>query len=44
MIQLTEKDRIIIEGHSSKGNQLKFRRDGYWYKADFLGHEKEENE
>lgn len=26
-------------GHTSKGNQLKWRVDGYWYKADHMGYE-----
>jgi hypothetical protein len=26
-------------GHSSKGNQLKFMHDGFWYKADHMGYE-----
>jgi hypothetical protein len=35
-------DQIIpleIQGHSSKGNQLKWKHDGYWYKADHMGYE-----
>lgn len=27
------------EGHSSKGNQLKWQEDGWWYKADAFGYE-----
>ena len=27
------------EGHSSKGNQLKWEQDGWWYKADAFGYE-----
>lgn len=26
-------------GHSSKGNQLKWRVDNIWYKADYMGYE-----
>ena len=26
-------------GHSSKGNQMKWKQDGYWYKADQFGYE-----
>ena len=37
MIELSGSDYI---GHpSSRGNQLKFKRDGYWYKMDYLGYE-----
>lgn len=25
--------------HTSKGNQTKFEKDGYWYKEDFMGYE-----
>ena len=25
--------------HTSKGNQLKWKCDGYWYKADHMGYE-----
>lgn len=39
MIELHEKDLIQIEGHSSKGNQLKWHKDNVWYKADFTGYE-----
>ncbi len=27
------------QGHSSKGNQLKWKYGGYWYKADYMGYE-----
>lgn len=30
---------VRISGHSSKGNQLKWELDGFWYKADGLGYE-----
>ena len=26
-------------GHTSKGNQLKWYQDGWWYKADAFGYE-----
>ena len=29
----------IPTGHSSKGNQLKWKKDGFWYKADHMGYE-----
>lgn len=34
-------ERILYEtqGHSSKGNQLKWKQDNYWYKADHMGYE-----
>ena len=35
-----EKEHILTGiGHSSKGNQLKWEVDGYWYKADAFGFE-----
>ncbi len=35
-----EKEHILTgTGYSSKGNQLKWEIDGYWYKADALGFE-----
>lgn len=36
MIELFEKD---IRTADTKGNQLKFERDGIWYKADNMGYE-----
>ena len=39
MIELFEKDIKTTDRKSSKGNQLKFERDGVWYKADNLGYE-----
>ena len=34
------KDYIVTgAGHSSLGNQLKWKQEGYWYKADMLGFE-----
>lgn len=35
-------DRIFpyeTQGHSSKGNQLKWKQEDYWYKADHMGYE-----
>lgn len=37
MIELTEEYRRENNGQNSKGNQLKFVKDGVWYKADGLG-------
>ncbi len=39
MIGLYDDDIKTAERKSSKGNQLKFERDGIWYKADNLGYE-----
>ena len=39
MINLFEKDIMAADRKSSKGNQLKFERNGIWYKADSLGYE-----
>lgn len=39
MIELFDKDRFIMDRKSSKGNQLKFKKDDYWYKTDYLGYE-----
>ena len=39
MIKLFEEDKREIGRKSSKGNQLKFFRDGFWYKADYMGYE-----
>lgn len=33
------KNHIVTIEHSSKGNQLKWEQDGYWYKADAFGFE-----
>lgn len=32
-------DSIETSGHTSKGNQLKWYQDGWWYKADAFGYE-----
>ena len=39
MIVLSEKNIFLENRQSSKGNQLKGRLDGRWYKADYLGYE-----
>ena len=39
MIELFEEDLSDDGRKSSKGNQLKWKRDGIWYKADFTGYE-----
>lgn len=39
MIELLSKSLYEQERHSSKGNQLKWNQDGYWYKADYTGYE-----
>ena len=39
MTELFSEDRMDPQRRSSKGNQLKFARDGYWYKTDYLGYE-----
>ena len=39
MIKLFDEDIRFENRQSSKGNQLKFERDGVWYKADYCGYE-----
>lgn len=39
MVKLTKDDLYTENRQSSKGNQLKWRRDGLWYKADYTGYE-----
>lgn len=39
MIRLREENWMFPDRKSSKGNQLKFERDGIWYKADYMGYE-----
>lgn len=39
MIELFENESKTFDRHSSKGNQLKWERDGMWYKADYTGYE-----
>ena len=38
-IEMRQDDIEIGYGHSSKGNQMKWYQDGYWYKADQFGYE-----
>lgn len=38
-INIDERVPVRSTGHSSKGNQLKWELDGFWYKADGLGYE-----
>lgn len=39
MITLSKGKEVVINRNSSKGNQLKWKADEYWYKADYLGYE-----
>ena len=39
MIELFQEDEVMNEYRSSKGNQLKWKSGGYWYKADQNGYE-----
>lgn len=39
VMEMTRDSVLTGSGHSSKGNQLKWEKDGYWYKADALGYE-----
>ena len=39
MIELFDNEKVEHKRHSSKGNQLKWKRDDIWYKADYLGYE-----
>ncbi len=39
MIELFEQELKQWDRHSSKGNQLKWEKDGIWYKADYIGYE-----
>ena len=39
MIELYENQLKNFERQSSKGNQLKWQNDNYWYKADYAGYE-----
>lgn len=38
-IEMRQDNILTGIGHSSKGNQLKWKQDGYWYKADQFGYE-----
>ena len=39
MVELFEQDVREEARQSSKGNQLKWKKDDYWYKADYTGYE-----
>jgi hypothetical protein len=39
MVRLTKDDLYAEDRQSSKGNQLKWKKDGLWYKADYTGYE-----
>lgn len=39
IIDLSQVLRCETAGHSSKGNQLKWRQGNEWYKADYMGYE-----
>ncbi len=39
VIHLTDVFLMEADRYSSKGNQMKWYMDGYWYKADYLGYE-----
>lgn len=39
MIELTMSKVKDTERHSSKGNQLKWNQENFWYKADYIGYE-----
>ena len=38
-IDLSKFEPQEMLNHTSKGNQLKWKCDGYWYKADHMGYE-----
>lgn len=38
-IEMQVEPTRINDSHTSKGNQLKWEQDGYWYKADAFGYE-----
>lgn len=38
-IMITNQKQYIETGHSSKGNQLKWKDEAWWYKADQMGYE-----
>ncbi len=39
MVELFEQDVLTNDRQSSKGNQLKWKNAGNWYKADYVGYE-----
>ena len=38
-VEMKQENLKLDFGHSSKGNQMKWLQDGYWYKADQFGYE-----
>ena len=38
-VELFEQEIVAPDRQSSKGNQLKWKNGGYWYKADAAGYE-----
>ena len=38
-IEMCVQPMQVSDSHTSKGNQLKWEQDGYWYKADAFGYE-----
>lgn len=38
-VEMKQDNMKMGFGHSSKGNQMKWMQDGYWYKADQFGYE-----
>lgn len=38
-VEMKHNDILTGLEHSSKGNQMKWKQDGYWYKADQFGYE-----
>lgn len=39
IIDFTKEERIMCESHTSKGDQPKWKRGSFWYKADHMGYE-----
>lgn len=39
IIDFTGQENIRSEGHTSKGDQPKWKQAGNWYKADHMGYE-----
>ena len=39
MIELFEQDMKMDDRQSSKGNQLKWKSHGIWFKADYTGYD-----
>ena len=38
-VEMRMQPMTVSDSHTSKGNQLKWEQDGYWYKADAFGYE-----